>query len=141
GERGRTRPIAKRVQAGPTAERGPFNAQIPVGAMIEVPAAALLARRLAQEVDFFSLGTNDLVQYLLAADREDESVAPAYQPSHPAVLQLIQSLAEAARSARRELTVCGEMAGDPRHTALLVGLGPRPSIRAPGRRLAGEDGR
>ena len=84
--------------------------------MIEVPAAALLAGALAKEVDFFSLGTNDLVQYVLAADREDESVAPYYQPLHPAVLGLVRSLAEAAASAGRELTICGAMAGNPTYT-------------------------
>jgi phosphotransferase system enzyme I (PtsI) len=103
--------------------------------MIEIPSAALIARTLAEEVDFLSLGTNDLVQYVLAADREDESVAPYYQPLHPAVLRLIHSVAEAARSAGRELTLCGEMAADPLHTALLLGLGLRALSVAPGAML------
>ncbi len=85
--------------------------------------------------DFLSLGTNDLVQYVLAADREDESMASYYQPLHPGVLRLIHSVAEAARSAHRELTICGEMAGDPLHTELLLGLGLREFSVAPGKML------
>ena len=94
-----------------------------------------MSRTLANELDFLSLGTNDLVQYVLAADREDESTAPYYQPLHPAVLRLIQSVVEAARSAGRELSICGEMAGDPLHTALLLGLGLRELSVAPGQML------
>jgi phosphoenolpyruvate-protein phosphotransferase (PTS system enzyme I) len=95
----------------------------------------LMARRLAEEVDFLSLGTNDLVQYVLAADREDESVATYYQPLHPGVLRLIQLVAEAASSAGRELTMCGEMAGDPTNAELLLGLGLRELSVAPGEML------
>jgi phosphotransferase system enzyme I (PtsI) len=131
-----TRAIVRDVQRDLAAEGRPFNVRIPIGAMIEVPAAALLLRSLAREVDSFSLGTNDLVQYVLAADREDESAGAAYQPLHPAVLRLIHSLAEAARAAGRELTICGEMAGNPRYTALLVGLGLRAFSVAPGEMLA-----
>jgi phosphotransferase system enzyme I (PtsI) len=105
---------------------------VPVGAMIETPSAALTARALAREVDFLSLGTNDLVQYTLAADREDEGVAGYYQPLHPGVLRLIQLVTEAAGSAGRELTMCGEMAGDPVNTELLLGLGLRELSVAPG---------
>jgi phosphotransferase system enzyme I (PtsI) len=103
--------------------------------MIEVPSAALIAGALAREADFFSLGTNDLVQYLLAADREDESIASYYQPLHPAVLSLIHSLTETARRVDRELTICGEMAGNPAYTALLLGLGLRSFSVAPGQLL------
>ena len=131
-----TRAIVQQIQGELAAEHQRFNSQIPIGAMIEVPAAALLAPRLAKEVDFFSLGTNDLVQYVLAADREDESIASSYQPLHPAVLHVIHSLAEAARNAGRELTICGEMAGNPRYTALLIGLGLRAFSVAPGEMLA-----
>ncbi|HEX8910292.1 MAG TPA: phosphoenolpyruvate--protein phosphotransferase [Anaeromyxobacteraceae bacterium] len=129
------REVVRQVQAELTAAGRRFDPEIPVGAMIEVPSSALLARTLAAEVDFLSLGTNDLVQYVLAADREDETVAPYYQPLHPGVLRLIHSVAEAARSADCPLTICGEMAGDPRHTALLLGLGLRELSVAPGEML------
>ena len=129
------REVLRQVQGELTAAGHRFNPDVPLGAMIEVPSAALMARTLAREVDFLSLGTNDLVQYVLAADREDESVASYYQPLHPGVLHLIHSVAEAARSADRELTICGEMAGDPLHTELLLGLGLRALSVAPGQML------
>ena len=97
----------------------------PLGAMIEVPGAALAADALAGEADFFAIGTNDLIQYTLAIDRSDEAVAALFNPLHPAVLRLIQFSADAAAKARIPLCVCGEMAGDPRYTALLLGLGIR----------------
>jgi phosphotransferase system enzyme I (PtsI) len=112
-----------------------FNPQVPLGAMIEIPSAAVMADTLAAEVDFFCLGTNDLVQYLLAADREDEGPEPYYQPLHPAVLRLIQSLAQAADRTSRPLTICGEMAGEPMYTELLLGLGLRRFSVAPGEML------
>ncbi|HEX7489590.1 MAG TPA: putative PEP-binding protein, partial [Anaeromyxobacteraceae bacterium] len=112
-----------------------FNPETPIGAMVEVPSAALTARTLAKEVDFLSLGTNDLVQYVLAADREDDSVPSSYQPLHPGVLGLIHAVAEAARKADCELTMCGEMGGDPRHTELLLGLGLSKFSVAPGEML------
>jgi phosphotransferase system enzyme I (PtsI) len=94
----------------------------PLGVMIEVPGAALIADALARETDFFALGTNDLIQYTLAIDRGDEQVADLFDPLHPAVLRLVRFAAEAARTAGIPISVCGEMAGDPRMTALLVGL-------------------
>jgi phosphotransferase system enzyme I (PtsI) len=102
-----------------------FGPEVPLGAMIEVPSAALVAGALARECDFLSLGTNDLVQYVLAADREDETSAPYYQPLHPGVLRLVQGVVEAATAAGCELTICGEMGGDPLYTELLLGLGLR----------------
>ena len=129
------RDVVRQVQRELSTTGKRFQADIPVGAMIEIPSAALLARSLAREVDFLSLGTNDLVQYVLAADREDESIAPMYHPLHPAVLRLIQSVAEASSSAGRELTICGEMAGDPTITGLLLGLGLRQLSVAPGEML------
>jgi phosphotransferase system enzyme I (PtsI) len=97
----------------------------PLGVMIEVPGAALAADALAQVCDFFALGTNDLTMYTLAIDRGDETVAHLYNPLHPAVLRLIQFATEAALRARIPISVCGEIAGDPRYAALLLGLGIR----------------
>jgi phosphotransferase system enzyme I (PtsI) len=102
-----------------------------LGAMIEVPGAALAADALAGEADFFAIGTNDLIQYTLAIDRGDEQVAHLYNPLHPAVLRLVQFTTEAALRARIPVCVCGEMAGDPRYTALLLGLGIRNLSMAP----------
>lgn len=130
-----TRAFVERVAAQLQAEGKAFNPKTPIGAMIEVPSAALLAAELAREVDFFSLGTNDLVQYVLAADREDDAAAAYYRPLHPAVLRLIRGVAEAARNAARPLTICGEMAGDPAYTELLIGLGLRELSVAPGEML------
>jgi phosphotransferase system enzyme I (PtsI) len=97
----------------------------PVGAMIEVPGAALAADALAQVCDFFAIGTNDLTMYTLAIDRGDEQVAHLFNPLHPAVLRLIQFATEAALRNRIPVSLCGEMAGDPRYTGLLLGLGIR----------------
>lgn len=130
-----TREIIEQVRRELAAERKTFGIDTELGAMIEVPSAVLVARSLAREVDFFSLGTNDLVQYLLAADREDESMAPYYQPLHPAVLLAIKLLVDAAAECNRPLTICGDMAGNPRYTELLLGLGLREFSVAPGELL------
>jgi phosphotransferase system enzyme I (PtsI) len=130
-----TRAIVREVQRGLAAEGKSFDASIPIGAMIEVPSAALLTPALAREADFLSLGTNDLVQYVLAADREDERGARDYQPVHPAVLRLLQLVIDAARNAGRDLSICGEMAGEPLYTPLLLGLGLRELSVAPGQML------
>ena len=103
----------------------------PLGVMIEIPGAALAADALAAEAEFFAIGTNDLIQYTLAIDRSDEQVAHLYNPLHPAVLRLIQFAVEAALRARIGVSLCGEMAGDPRFTALLLGLGIRDLSMAP----------
>jgi phosphoenolpyruvate-protein phosphotransferase (PTS system enzyme I) len=103
----------------------------PLGAMIEIPAAALAADALARVCDFLALGTNDLTMYALAIDRGDEQVAHLYNPLHPAVLRLIQFTAEAALRNRIPVSICGEIAGDPRYTALLAGLGIREFSMSP----------
>lgn len=103
----------------------------PVGAMIEIPGAALAADALARVCDFFSIGSNDLTQYTLAIDRGDDRVADLYDPFHPAVLRLIQFTAAAGWRANIPVSLCGEMAGDPQATALLVGLGLRELSMAP----------
>lgn len=106
-------------------QRGQPYGAVQLGAMIEVPAAALMVDVFLQYFDFVSLGTNDLIQYTLAIDRADEEVAHLYDPLHPAVLQLIAQVIAAAQARGKSVSVCGEMAGDPSMTRLLLGLGLR----------------
>ena len=100
-----------------------FDPRIEIGVMIETPAAAVLAPHLAKEVDFFSIGTNDLTQYTLAVDRGNERIAPLYDPFHPAVLHLIQRVIDAAHAEGKWAGMCGELAGDERAAVLLLGMG------------------
>jgi phosphotransferase system enzyme I (PtsI) len=102
-----------------------FAPDLPIGGMIEIPAAALCAADFARHLDFLSIGTNDLIQYALAIDRVDEEVTYLYDPLHPAVLKLIRMTIEAGRDAGIPVAMCGEMAGDPRYTRLLLGMGLR----------------
>jgi phosphoenolpyruvate-protein phosphotransferase (PTS system enzyme I) len=101
----------------------PFNDDIEVGAMIETPAAAVCIDHILKEVDFISIGTNDLIQYLLAVDRTNESVAHLYQPFHPSVLRSLKNIMRAAENADKKVSICGELGGDPMATMLLLGLG------------------
>lgn len=103
----------------------PFSSDVPEGVMIEVPSAALMADKLAQHCDFFSVGTNDLVQYTFAVDRGNESVAHLYQPFHPVILEMLQRVVRAARKNDIPVCVCGEMASDPMASVLLIGMGIR----------------
>jgi phosphotransferase system enzyme I (PtsI) len=111
--------------------RGESVPAVPIGVMIEVPSAALTADLLAAEADFFSIGTNDLIQYCLAVDRTDDRVSSLYEPLHPAILRMLRLVARASRRARIPVAVCGEMASDPALLTLLVGLGLREFSMAP----------
>ena len=103
----------------------PCREDVPVGIMVEVPAAAWSADNLALVADIFSIGTNDLIQYALAVDRGNEAVDYLYQPLHPAVLRMLKFIIESADRAGIPVSICGEMAGDEDMTALLIGLGLR----------------
>jgi phosphoenolpyruvate-protein phosphotransferase (PTS system enzyme I) len=102
-----------------------FDRRIPIGIMIEVPSAAIMAATFAKEVDFFSIGTNDLIQYTLAVDRGNERVANLYTGASPAVIHLVKNVIRAAKRFNTEVSLCGEIAGDPMFTMLLIGLGLR----------------
>ena len=115
--------LFKQARIDLTREGHKLAPDIPLGAMIEIPAAAISASMLARHVKFFSIGTNDLIQYTLAIDRVDDEVNYLYDPLHPAVLRLIQITIEAGTQAKIPVAMCGEMAGDPRYTRLLLGLG------------------
>jgi phosphoenolpyruvate-protein phosphotransferase (PTS system enzyme I) len=106
-------------------ENAEFRRDIPVGMMVEVPAAALLAHNFAREVDFFSIGTNDLIQYTMAVDRAEPSVASLYRAGDPSILRLIQMVIDAGRVEGIPVTVCGQMSSDPKFIPLLLGLGIR----------------
>ncbi len=117
--------LVERAKQSLRLEKIRFNNEIEVGGMIEIPAAALCAEAFAKELDFLSIGTNDLIQYSLAIDRTDDSVSHLYNPLHPAILQLIEITLKAGQKLGKKISVCGEMAGDSKLTRLLLGLGLR----------------
>jgi len=118
-----TKKLLHEVKTELRSEGKDFQENVKIGVMIEIPSAALIADLLAREVDFFSVGTNDLIQYTLAIDRQNEHVAYMYEPLDPAVLRLLQRVSEAAQQASIPLAMCGEMAGDPLYAAILLGMG------------------
>ena len=118
--------------AADLARRGEQVPRVPIGVMIEIPAAAYTADLLAREVDFFTIGTNDLIQYCLAVDRADERVSRLYEPLHPAILRMILMVRRAASRQRIPVSLCGEMASDPALLTLLVGLGLTAFSMTPG---------
>ena len=126
----------ERAKASLTTEHQTFSPDIPVGAMIETPSAAIMIGRLAQEVDYFSIGTNDLVQYLLTSDRTSSDMASYYEPLHPAILKTLASVVAEAKAKGKSISICGEMAGNPAYTELLLGIGFRSFSVSPGEILA-----
>ena len=114
------------------AENLPFDETLKIGAMIEIPSAVMVADSLARRVQFFSLGTNDLIQYLLAVDRTDDRVSNRYQPLHPAVLKLLRHVRRAATHHGIPVSLCGEMASDPLLLRVLIGCGLTEFSMTPG---------
>lgn len=123
GELQRANEILEAVKVDLRAENIAFDEAIEVGAMIEIPSAAAIVDLLAQEADFFSIGTNDLIQYLMAVDRLNDRVAHLYEPAHPAVLRTLKLIIDEANRFGKSVSVCGEIAGDPIYASLLLGMG------------------
>lgn len=117
-------------------ERGEEYGQVSIGCMIEIPSAAMTVGSILKLVDFISIGTNDLIQYVLSVDRSDDSVSHLYQPSHPAVLKMLQHIIRTANRAEKSVSVCGEMAGDTTFTRVLLGMGLRRFSMNPNNLLA-----
>jgi phosphotransferase system enzyme I (PtsI) len=125
------RNVIKEVEDELVNQQADFGKGIPVGAMVEVPSLAIMASKLMKEVDFASIGTNDLVQYTLAVDRDNDLVSHLYQPLNPSVLWLIKNVVEAGNACGKSVSICGEIAGDPSYFPLLFGLGLREFSVAP----------
>lgn len=119
----RSRALIREAEGELRAAGIPFQERVPVGGMIEVPAAAITAPQMIEILDFVSIGTNDLIQYTLAIDRGNQAVARWYDPLHPAVIRLISAVIDTAHAMGKQVSLCGEMAGETRHTALLLALG------------------
>ena len=117
--------LIEKAKAELRADKVKFNESVPVGGMIEIPAAALALGMFIRRLSFLSIGTNDLIQYTLAIDRTDEAVVHLYDPLHPAVLKLVAGTISAGARFGMPVSVCGEMAGDPEYTLLLLGMGLR----------------
>jgi len=130
------RMLLEEVKSELRRERVPFDDELTQGAMIEVPSAVVIIDLLLDELDFVSVGTNDLTQYILAINRNSESLAPFFDPLHPAVLRALRTLHRAARRARKPISICGEMAADPLAARILVGMGYRQLSMAPASILA-----
>jgi phosphotransferase system enzyme I (PtsI) len=125
------RNVVKEVEGELVSQQADFGKGIPVGVMVEVPSLAIMASKLMKEIDFVSIGTNDLVQYTLAVDRDNDLVSHLYQPLNPSVLWLIKNVVEAGTAHGKSVSICGEIAGDPSYFALLYGLGLREFSVAP----------